>query len=140
MKWTVDQSHLPAFVSVETSGDPEPKDFVSMWREILSSEFWRPGIPVLVDNQKLKPMKDPDAFTTDAIDFFSDNVESFGATCVAAVSSLPDNFKYARQFQYGIRLKGSDVVLQIFGSRTQAVEWLDHYSQVRQREGNVERA
>jgi hypothetical protein len=64
MKWTVDQSHLPAFVSVETSGDPEPKDFVSMWREILSSEFWRPGIPVLVDNQKLKPMKDPDAFPT----------------------------------------------------------------------------
>src|SRR5512142_2676387 len=127
MEWKIDRSSMPSFVRIETSGEACPESFAEMWNEVLAGEFWRPGSTVLIDNRKLKPLKNADAFTTAAIEYFVDNRERIGKACISSISSFPYHFKYARQFQYGIRLRGSDVVLQLFGTETQAVEWLDHY-------------
>jgi len=131
MKWTIDKSRLPAFVRVDTSGEAGVSDLKTMWQEIIEGDFWEPGFPILVDNRNLKEIKDPDKFTRAAIDFFAGNTQRVGASCIAVLSSQPDNYKYARQFQYGIRLKGSDAVLQIFSSETQALDWLEHFCQIR---------
>ena len=128
---------MPSYIRIETDGEASPADFVAMWDEILQSAFWRPGLPVLLDNRQLKPLRDPDAFTASSIKYFAENASRLGNTCISTIGSLPDNFKYARQFQYGTRLRGCDVILQLFGSETQAVKWLDHYSTVRDQENGI---
>src|SRR6476469_10574283 len=115
MKWTVDSSPMPAYVRVEASGEATPEGFAAMWDDILASDFWCPGLTVLMDKRKLDPLKDPEALTMANIEYFARNAARFGHTCISAVSSYPENFKYARQFQYGIRLRGCDVVVQLFG-------------------------
>lgn len=131
MKWNIDTSSMPSYLRVETNGEPTPESFAGMWDEILQSDFWRPGFTVLIDNRKLKPLKDADALTTASIDYFAQNAARIGKACISVVSSQPENFKYARQFQYGTRLQGCDAVLQVFGTESQAVEWLDHFSIIR---------
>jgi hypothetical protein len=74
---------------------------------------------------------EPEKFTEATIEFFAENKETIGHACIAALSSQRDSFKYARQFQYGIRLKGSTAVIQLFISETQALQWLDHFCKVR---------
>ena len=134
MKWTIDKSRLPSFVRVNTNGDAKLDDLRNMWSELIQSDFWQPGFPVLIDNRKLKQSKDPGEFTSGAIDFFAENKDRVGPSCIAALGAQPVNFTFARQFQYGIRLKGSDAVLQIFGTEAQALDWLEHYCQLRDKQ------
>ena len=131
MKWTIDKSRLPAFVRVETSGKPDLDGLISMWDDIVDSAFWEPGLTILIDDRKLTQIPEPDKFTEATIEFFAENKETIGHACIAALSSQRDSFKYARQFQYGIRLRGSEAVIQLFISETQALQWLDHFCKVR---------
>ena len=89
------------------------------------------GFTVLLDNRRLKEAKDPNGYVAGAIDFFSENKELIGPACIAAVGTNSVSFQHARRFQYGIRLQGSDAVLQIFNSEPQAVQWLDHFCRLR---------
>jgi hypothetical protein len=135
MKWTIDKSHLPSFVRVETDGKPVLNDLMDLWQELIESDFWQPDFTVLIDNRSLGPISEPDKFTMGAIEFFAANKDQVGKACIATISAEPNNFKYARQFQYGIRLKGSDAVLQIFGTETQALDWLEHYCKMKNEKG-----
>jgi hypothetical protein len=127
MDWTIDKRSMPAYVRVETTGEASTKSLAAMCDEILESDFWRPGLMVLVDIQKLKPLKNADAITMAGIKYFAKRAALVGKACISTISSHPEYFKYARQFQYGVRLNGCDVVLQLFGTQTQAVAWLDYY-------------
>jgi hypothetical protein len=137
MEWKIDGSSMPFYIRVETSGKASPERFAEMWDEVLASEHWRPGQTVLVDNRKLEPLKDADRFTEAGIEYFAKNAARFGKACIATISVFPENFKYARQFQYGTRLRGCDVVLQVFGSEKQAVDWLDHYGKLHSEENKT---
>ena len=134
MEWIIDSGSMPLYLRVETNGEASEEDFAAMWDAILGSESWRPGLPVLMDNRKLEPIKDPGPFTMSGIEYFAINASLVGKACIATISLRPENLKYSRQFQYGTRLRGSDVVLQIFGSETQAVDWLTHYGSIRDKE------
>lgn len=125
---------MPAYVRVETAGDASPKSFTAMWDEILDSDFWRPGLMVLMDIQNLKPLKNADAITMAGIEYFAKRATLLGKTCISAIGSHPEYFKYARQFQYGTRLRGCDIVLQLFGTETQAVAWLNYYCNLQSKE------
>jgi hypothetical protein len=104
---------------------------------MIESDFWKPDFTVLVDNRDLKQIKKPDKFTAGGIEFFAANKDVIGKACIAIISAKPENFKYSREFQYGIRLKGSEAVLQIFGSETQATMWVEHYCKVRDTKGGT---
>ena len=138
MIWTIDKSRLPSYVRVETGGEPLLSDFMDLWQELIDNDFWQPDFTVLIDNRKLGPIKEPDKFTMGAIEFFAANKDLVGKACITVISVEPENFKYSRQFQYGISLKGSDSVIQIFGTETQALDWLEHYCKLRDDElGNA---
>jgi hypothetical protein len=137
MKWTIDTSRLPSFVRVNTGGEPSADDFMAMWAGVIQSEFWVPNLPILIDNRNLKEINEPDKFTRAAIEFFAEKAKLVGRSCIAVISVQPDNFKYARQFQYGIRLKGADAVIQLFNSEQQALAWLEHFCQVREANGET---
>ena len=130
MKWTIDNGSMPYYIRVETDGDASSESIVAMWDELIQSDSWSPGLTVLIDNRKLKQLKDGEAITNACIDYFAENKDRIGKACISTVSDHPENFKFARQFQYGTRLKGSDVVLQLFTSESQALRWLDHYSKL----------
>jgi hypothetical protein len=137
MKWTIDKSRLPDFVRVETSGPPDLDDLMTMWDEIVESDFWQPGFTVLLDNRKLKEAKDPSRYVSAAIEYFAENKDRLGTACIAALGVKSVSFQHARRFQYGIRLKGSDVVLQMFDSESQALAWIDHFCKLRGDKGET---
>ena len=128
MKWTIDTGSMPSYLRVETFGEPSVEGLVAMWDEIINSDFWTPGTTVLMDNRKRHPFKDPDAITRAGIEYFVQNADKIGNSCISTICSFPEHYKYARQFQYGIRLRGSDVVIQVFGTESRALEWLRHFS------------
>jgi hypothetical protein len=129
MKWTIDKGPMPSYLRVETGGAASSKGFAAMWDEILASNVWHPGLTVLIDHRNLKPPKHAEALTRAGIDYFAKNAVRIGKACISMVSARPEDYKYARQFQYGSRLHGCDVVLQLFGTETQAIAWLNyHYS------------
>ena len=131
MNWALDTAAMPAYLRVDCSGVPTIADFEAMWDEILSRDDWTPGLGVVVDNRSLEPNSDPDACTIGAIEYFSRQRTRIGDSCIALVSNASQNFKYARQFQYGIRLRGSNATLQIFNSDTQAAQWVESYCNLR---------
>ena len=131
MNWALDTAAMPAYLRVDCSGVPTIADFEAMWDEILSRDDWAPGIGVLVDNRSLEHNPDPDGCTIGAIDYFSRQSKRIGDSCIALISDAPQNFKYSRQFQYGIRLRGSNVTLQTFNSDAQAVQWVENYCNLR---------
>jgi hypothetical protein len=130
MNWKIDTRSMPAYLSVETTGEASPKSLAAMWDEILESNFWRPGLMVLMNIQKLKPIRNPDALTVAGIEYFAKKADRVGKTHISTITSHPEYFKYARQFQYGIRLHGCDVIIQLFGTETHAVEWLNYYCEL----------
>jgi hypothetical protein len=131
MNWTLDSAAMPAYLRVTCQGKPAIIDLESMWTDVLSYADWTPGLPVLVDVRSLDFHKDPDACTMAAIDFFAKHKIQIGDSCIALLSAGSQSFKYARQFQYGIRLRGSNVTLQIFNSDSQAIQWIENYCSLR---------
>lgn len=131
MKWTLDTAAMPAYLRVDCRDKPNIADFEAMWNEILSLEDWTPGMGVVFDNRPLESNADPDRCTMAAIDYFSRQKDRIGDSCIALISNVSREFKYARQFQYGIRLRGSNVTIQIFNSETQAVQWVKNFCNLR---------
>lgn len=131
MNWSLDTAAMPAYLRVDCWGKPNSVDFEAMWDEILSLDGWNPGLGVVFDNRSLEQHSDPDSCTMAAIAYFATHKTEIGDSCVALISNSPRDFKYARQFQYGIRLRGSNVTLQIFNSESQAIQWVDHFCSLR---------
>src|SRR4029078_1179425 len=107
MRWELDRTNLPAYIRVNTSGQATLSDYVAMWDEVLASDFWRPGMNVLLDNQKLKPARDMETFTIGRVEYFISRDKQIGPASISAISPNDENYSYARQLQYGLRLRGS---------------------------------
>lgn len=127
MIWTIDNSTLPNFIRVENEGDVTFEGFSSMWDAILQSAFWRPGTPVLFDNRKINkvPSDGSGSRLTDAsMRYFSSRAEEIGQSRIAILSAGDSNYRYTRQFQYGIRTRDVPVNLQVFFAEKDALAWL----------------
>jgi len=135
MEWTIDKSSLPKYVRVNASGEPSIDGLLDMWSEVISSEFWRPGFALLLDNRELGQCKDPTALTLSILEFFADNRERFGKACIVSLAVRAIDETHVRMFEYGIKLNGSDVETQVINSETEAKEWLENYCKLRDNMG-----
>jgi hypothetical protein len=130
MQWAFDKAHLPSYIRIKRSGKVTLGEYTAMWDEILESAFWRPGLPVLFDTREVEPIEDGEELAIGAIEYFEENMGRIGMCCIASISIDRDHYIYARQFQHGIRLFGSDVTMLIFNDEATAVEWMERYSHV----------
>jgi hypothetical protein len=130
MKWTVDTSSLPGFVTVKTEGAPSLVDSRSLWNELLTSDYWCSGTCILFDNRKM------DAYPTDGsgsmlisevLNLFQDLSGRIGDCRLAVLLGRRENFIYHRQFQVGLSIRALSPKMQIFYNEKEAIEWLTMY-------------
>ena len=119
MKWTFDHSRLPAFLQVSVEGQASVDDAHALLDELLESEFWRPGLAVLVDISRMMQA---------LIRYFVERRYDIGKSCIATVRPSPSAYNNIRQFEYGIRLRGSEAVVRNFMSTHNAAEWLTNHA------------
>jgi hypothetical protein len=129
MKWTFDHSRLPVYLQVTVEGKPSAEEVIALWDEMTMSGLWHPGMSVLLDSSKLAPMgTDGSRIIQDLIRYFIERREQIGKSCIAMVRSNAETYSYVRQFEYGIRLRGSSVVVRNFASPEHAAEWLTNHA------------
>jgi hypothetical protein len=129
MKWTFDHSRLPAFLQVSVEGQASVDDAHALLDELLESEFWRPGLAVLVDISRMLPTgADRHVIIQALIRYFVERRYDIGKSCIATVRPSPSAYNNIRQFEYGIRLRGSEAVVRNFMSTHNAAEWLTNHA------------
>lgn len=129
MKWTFDHSHLPVYVRVIIEGSVSIVDAYALMDELLDSERWHPGMSILVDLNNVLPASDNwHLIIKDLIGYFIDRRNIIGKCCIATVRPHAEAYNYIRQFEYGIRLRGSEVVVRNFINSDHASEWLMNHA------------
>ena len=129
MKWTFDHSQLPAFLRVFVEGKASVGDARALLDELIESDRWHPGMSVLVDISGL-PSSDGERHTIiqDLIRYFVEHRKEIGKSCIATVRPSAEAYNYIRQFEYGIRLRGSEAVVRNFMNERHATDWLTNHA------------
>jgi hypothetical protein len=129
MKWTIDHSNLPVFIRVDADGIASSKDNIALWSELLDLSDWKPGVSVLIDNRELEPPRiGSSQMIMDLTQFFIDRKDRIGSACIAIIRISSEGYAYNRQFEYGLRLRGSEVIVRNFSDENEAISWLSDCS------------
>jgi len=129
MKWTLDHSGLPAYLHVTVEGKATAEDALALLDELVSSENWHPGMSVVVDKTNLLPLgNDGSRIVQHLVRGFIEHHEKIGKSCIATVHPKNETYNYVRQFEYGIRLRGSAAVVRSFADFDRAVEWVRNHA------------
>ena len=114
-------------VSVE--GQANVDDARALLDQLTGSERWHPGMSVLIDISGLSPMgTDRHEIIPELIRYFIERKHVIGKSCFATVRPSPDAYNNIRQFEYGIRLRGSEAVVRNFVNAHNAAEWLTNHA------------
>jgi hypothetical protein len=129
MKWTFDHSQLPVYVRVIVEGKANINDARALLDELVLSELWHPGMSVLVDISEMPPTGDDRfAIIQDLIQYFIERRQDIGKSCIATVRPRAEAYNYIRQFEYGIRLRGSEAIVRNFMNTGNAADWLTNHA------------
>ena len=97
--------------------------------DLISSERWHPGMSVLIDTSGIPPTgSNRNAIIEDLIRYFIERKQDIGKSCIATIRPRSDAYNYIRQFEYGIRLRGSEAVVRNFMSESHAADWLKNHA------------
>jgi hypothetical protein len=125
MKWTFDHSASPVYVRVTVEGEATVDEGTKVFDELLSSKLWHPGLSILIDlTSATPPSAEGVRLVQSLVRYFIDHRNDLGECCIATVRSTADTYNYIRQFEYGIRLRGSRIVVRNFMNLERAVDWL----------------
>ena len=134
MKWSINCSTLPAYISVAVEGDFNPADNRALWDEIIALKRWKPGTSVLIDGRRLQPPEDTEAFhALEAARYFVAKRDQIGSCFIAVCNISHDFYKYSREFQHDLLTKDLKVVIQNFPTEQSAVDWLRHLAEFSRR-------
>ena len=124
MNWTIEYIENDHFGRIEMEGDFDPGEIPSMANELFASDFWQPGMNVLLDHRKIDfGVTEIDTWRN-LSDLHVENDAHFGGGKVAfLMKSLPD-FARGRQYELLAQAKNIASRLRIFQDETEAVQWL----------------
>ena len=129
MKWTFDHSQLPVYLRVIVEGKVSVDDARALMDELVNSQQWHPGMSILVDISELPPTSDNwQVIVRELIRYFVERRHDIGKSCIATVRPHAEAYNYIRQFEYGIRLRGSEAVVRNFVNADHAAEWLMNHA------------
>jgi hypothetical protein len=129
MKWTFDHSSLPVYLRVIVEGRANVDDARALLDELLESELWRPGMCILADISGLLPTApDRQTMIQELVRYFIERQQHIGKSCIATVRPRAEAYNYIRQFEYGIRLRGSEAVVRNFINPDHAIDWITNHA------------
>lgn len=121
MEWTVEQR--PDFVVVTTQGPFDVNDHRRMVEDIVSRDFWHPGLSVFFDHRLLDFGWSGFSAIRQAVENHSANDERIGdGKAAILMKSLAD---YGRGRQFELLTEGQvGAKLRIFRDESEALRWL----------------
>jgi hypothetical protein len=127
MNWTIEVIYEPASVYIDASGHAEVKECRRMLDELLSSELWKPGTPLLIDCRKVSVRE----LHYEEIDLSGMIIQSreaeLGHTRMAIVASPGLGYGIGRQFKIMTEAK-TNLSVEIFEDEQSAKNWLSQWS------------
>ena len=123
MNWTIDYIETQAFVKVITEGEFAAVDHLKMTEDIISRDFWEPGMAVLFDHRKLNFGNTGfDAMKQASINHEKNDARIGNGKAAILMKSVSD-FGLGRQFEMLTDEKVSANV-HVFLDEKQALRWL----------------
>lgn len=123
MEWTIEQASGTDYVVVTTRGAFAADDHRRMVRDIISRDFWRPGMAVLFDHRALDFGDTGYAEMRQAAENHLSNDICIGEGKAAILMKSLADYGRGRQFQ--LLTEGQVAAkLQVFLDEAQALRWL----------------
>ncbi|HYW14161.1 MAG TPA: hypothetical protein VE871_19505 [Longimicrobium sp.] len=123
MEWTVEHRAAQDYVVVATGGEFALHDHVRMIEDIVSRDFWRPGMAVLFDHRALDFGASGLATMRQASENHAANDARIGSGRAAVVMRTPADYGRGRQFEM-LSDGRVEATVQIFLDETEALRWL----------------
>ena len=123
MYWTFENFRSPDYILITAGGNFTDTGFVSMLDELFQQDYWRPRIPLLLDET------DMDA-TPVAVEQLINTAEHFlglnsrlAYTRIAVVLGSPEAMRVAHRFGHAVNSE-TKAVVEVFLDKEKAVGWL----------------
>jgi hypothetical protein len=123
MEWTVEHRQTQDFVIVLTRGAFTLHDHRRMIEDVVSRDFWRPGMAVLFDHRALDFGETGFAAMRQASENHVANDERIGSGKAAVLMRSPADYGLGRQFEM-LTDGRVGATVQIFLDEAQALRWL----------------
>jgi hypothetical protein len=124
MKWTIEFLEAEHYIRVNTEGRFNIKDQLRKIEEILSQEYWRPGLNILFDSTKVDFSDSSYEVIWELANYFVKNDELIGNGKVAILVKLVSDFGKGRQFEM-LTDEKIEASVGIFLNEKQALRWLE---------------
>ena len=123
MKWNIEFDEPNGFLRAYQSGNFKPADQASFLSDIFSSQFWRTGLPLMIDYCHLKMANIGYTEMLSSVEFLIAINKTLGPGKIALLCDDDEQFGIGRQFQM-IALISLDREIAVFHSGRAAIGWL----------------
>jgi hypothetical protein len=123
MYWSFKNFRAPDYVLIRARGSFSEKDFESMLDELFGLDYWRPLMPLLLDESDLDTSPLSAEQLSEAARLFLDQNSRLAYTRIAVVLGSPSAMQLAERFQNAVGSQ-SKAVVEAFLDRKQAEAWL----------------
>ena len=123
MRWKIDLDSARGFVRAIQSETYSAAEEAKFLNEIFGSDFWRPGLSLMIDYSGLSIDNVESEDVENTSDLLCELEEHLGASRLALLCDTDDKFGVGRQFQMMVetQIKGD---VRVFRDEEAAIEWL----------------
>jgi hypothetical protein len=123
MYWSFENFRSPDYVLISAGGNFTGKDFASMLDELYELDYWRPRIPLLLDESEMDILPIATDQLLNAADYFLDQNARLAYTKIAVVLGSPQAMRVAERFRQAVNSQ-TKAVVEAFLDKAEAEEWL----------------
>lgn len=123
MHWSIDYDQTSGFIRVTCEGDFTVDDCISLKKDYLARDFWRPGMDILIDYRKTKFNNVGLESIRRIGDFHISQKDLIGGGKQALLMRTARDFGLARQYEL---ITEADVPtkIMVFQDESEALGWL----------------
>jgi hypothetical protein len=123
MYWSFKNCRRPDYVLILAGGSFTEKDFATMLDELFLLDYWRPLMPLLLDESEMDLSPVPADQLAKAAEYFLDQDDRLAFTRIAVVLGSSGAMRQAERFGNAVGSQ-SHAVVGAFFDRKQAEAWL----------------
>jgi len=123
MNWKILYHKDKNYIEIKREGKYKVEENTGIIAELFSSEFWKPGLPLLFDNNELEFASFNYDTARQASCFYEEFNKSHGLGKVAWLANSPRKYGIGRQIQNLCETK-EIMDMMVFTDKTEALTWL----------------